>query len=128
MPSEISKKIEEVDLNSSLQSDNGIQDIKLRLKSMKKNPWDLWELERTHRSQLGSLGKFGKVKISLKLRLAYLNGEMDAKKEFQVIAAYWISTSVLPLIEILQSFVLLDRLLVTLPPSKRFEPYDPDLT
>ena len=44
------------DLNSSLQSDNGIQDIKLRLKSMKKNPWDLWELERTHRSQLGSLG------------------------------------------------------------------------
>ena len=67
MPSEISKKVEEVDLNSSLQSDNGIQDIKLRLKSMKKNPWDLWELERTHRSQLGSLGKSinRKVKISL---------------------------------------------------------------
>ena len=80
MPSEISKKIEEVDLNSSLQSDNGIQDIKLRLKSMKKNPWDLWELERTHRSQLGSLGKFDEVTISFKLRLTYLNGEMDAKK------------------------------------------------
>ena len=56
--SEISKKVDEVDLNSSLQSDHGIQDIKLRLKSMKKNPWDLWELERTHRTQLGSLGKF----------------------------------------------------------------------
>ena len=55
--SEISKKVDEVDLNSSLQSDHGIQDIKLRLKSMKKNPWDLWELERTHRTQLGSLGK-----------------------------------------------------------------------
>ena len=54
--SEINKQ--EVDLNSSLQSDHGIQDIKLRLKSMKKNPWDLWELERTHRTQLGSLGKF----------------------------------------------------------------------
>ena len=79
MPSEISKKAEEVDLNSSLQSDNGIQDIKLRLKSMKKNPWDLWELERTHRSQLGSLGKFKKVKITLSLRLTYLNTEMDAK-------------------------------------------------
>jgi len=79
MPSEISKKVEEVDLNSSLQSDNGIQDIKLRLKSMKKNPWDLWELERTHRSQLGSLGKFRKVKISLSLRLTYLNTKMDAK-------------------------------------------------
>ena len=66
MPSEISKKVEDVDLNSSLQSDNGIQDIKLRLKSMKKNPWDLWELERTHRSQLGSLGKFWKSKDIIK--------------------------------------------------------------
>ena len=47
-------------------------------------------------------------------------------KEFKVIAAYWISTSVLPLIEILQLFALLDQLLVTLPPSKRFEPFNND--
>ena len=46
--------------------------------------------------------------------------------EFKVIAAYWISTSVLPLIEILQLFALLDQLLVTLPPSKRFEPFNND--
>ena len=46
--------------------------------------------------------------------------------EFKVIAAYWISTSVLPLIEILQLFALLDHLLVTLPPSKRFELFNID--
>ena len=46
--------------------------------------------------------------------------------EFKVIAAYWISTSVLPLIEILQLFALLDQLLVTLPPSKRFELFNID--
>ena len=46
--------------------------------------------------------------------------------EFKVIAACWISTSVLPLIEILQLFALLDQLLVTLPPLKRFEPFNND--
>ena len=46
--------------------------------------------------------------------------------EFKVIAAYWISTSVLPLIEILQLFALLDQLLVTLLPSKRFELFNID--